>query len=88
MSTVRAKGSKRSQGLETNLRPELHGARISKAIHLPEHGTGYIRGGEASEVRVVKEIEDLGAKLEPDTLGKPNVLRHRKVHALWSEGRR
>jgi hypothetical protein len=52
------------EALERNLRAKLHRARITNASDSAEvRASGYVQAGEAPEVGVVENVEDLGTEL-------------------------
>src|SRR3970040_528761 len=66
--------------LERQLEAELHFAGIAIARN-PAKGSARLGGVHPEGVRVVEQIEGLGAELEAHLLGDPEILVNGEVHA-------
>jgi hypothetical protein len=82
MANVRAKGRVRAAPFTLEFEPQrhLHGARVHHALKLAERQRRCQREARVREIRMVEQIERLGAKLQPHPFfGQAERFRERQV---------
>ena len=73
-----------SQKLEKQFDSQLHGSRITNGANLAEGRAGDIRASEASKIRVIENVENFAAQLQPQTLFENHGSGKREIKARGS----
>lgn len=73
-----------AEKLEEKLDSHLHRARITNSSNLAKSRAGDVRAGEASEIRVIENIENFATQLQPHIFRELDGSGQCEVKALGS----